>query len=233
MRGGHRALAGKLLEKLPHHVWVLCGDSEMAEGPLWEAPDKASYFGLADLTVIADVNRLGQRGPTELGWDLDAWYGRTLPTKLTEWATAPLGEVAPIAVTSPHPPFPPPPLASEAVRIGTTSLPRREPGALVATRRAFGDALKALAARPEVVGLDGEVAYSTYTAGFATACPERCFEMFISEQQLFAAAVGLAARGYRPFASTLAAFVSRAVDFIRGLLPVSWVMRPREAGSSR
>jgi transketolase len=39
--------------------------------------------------------------------------------------------------------------------------------------------------------------------------------MFIAEQQLVAAATGLAVRGYRPFASTFAAFFTRAYDFIR------------------
>ena len=36
------ALAGKCLDKLPYRVWVLCGDSELAEGSIWEALDKAS-----------------------------------------------------------------------------------------------------------------------------------------------------------------------------------------------
>src|SRR5579859_5469392 len=63
------ALAGKYLEELPYRVWTLCGDSEMAEGSIWEALDKASYYKLANLIAIVDVNRLGQRGPTELGWD--------------------------------------------------------------------------------------------------------------------------------------------------------------------
>jgi transketolase len=65
------ALAGRYLDELPYRVWVLCGDSEMAEGSMWEALDKAAYYRLANLTAIVDVNRLGQRGPTELGWDLD------------------------------------------------------------------------------------------------------------------------------------------------------------------
>ena len=69
------ALAGKLLEDSPFHVWVLCGDSETAEGSVWEALDKASHYGLANFTVIVDVNRLGQRGPTGLEWDL-ATYAR-------------------------------------------------------------------------------------------------------------------------------------------------------------
>jgi transketolase len=70
------ALAGKYLERLPYRVWVLCGDSEMAEGSIWEALDKAAYYRLANLLVIVDVNRLGQRGETELGWNLDAYARR-------------------------------------------------------------------------------------------------------------------------------------------------------------
>src|SRR6187401_3454312 len=71
------ALAGKYLDELPYRVWVLCGDSEMAEGSMWEAFDKASHYKLANLIAIVDVNRLGQRGPTDLGWDLDAYRRRT------------------------------------------------------------------------------------------------------------------------------------------------------------
>ncbi len=50
---------------------------------------------------------------------------------------------------------------------------------------------------------------------FATAYPDRFFEMFIAEQQLIAAATGLSVRGYKPFASTFAAFLTQAHDFIR------------------
>src|SRR6202453_1743976 len=70
------ALAGKYLDELPYRVWVLCGDSELAEGSIWEAFDKASYYGLSNLIVMADINRLGQRGPTDLGWDLEAYQRR-------------------------------------------------------------------------------------------------------------------------------------------------------------
>ncbi|HEY8201037.1 MAG TPA: transketolase, partial [Actinomycetota bacterium] len=86
----------------------------------------------------------------------------------------------------------------------------------VATRKAYGEALAALgSARPDVVALDGEVANSTYTEIFAEAHPERYFEMYIAEQQMVAAAVGLQVRGWVPFASTFAAFLTRAYDFIR------------------
>src|SRR5918995_2212953 len=70
------ALAGKYLDRLPYRVWVLCGDSEMAEGSMWEAFQHASYYKLDNLTAIIDVNRLGQRGETMHGWDLDSYVDR-------------------------------------------------------------------------------------------------------------------------------------------------------------
>jgi transketolase len=70
------ALAGKQLDRLPYRVWVLCGDSELAEGSMWEAFEHAGHEVLANLTAIIDVNRLGQRGPTRHGWDLDAYARR-------------------------------------------------------------------------------------------------------------------------------------------------------------
>ncbi|WP_338682601.1 transketolase [Streptomyces acidiscabies] len=70
------ALAGKRLDQLPYRVWVVCGDSELAEGSVWEAIEHAGHEHLDNLTLIVDVNRLGQRGPTRLGWDLDAYAAR-------------------------------------------------------------------------------------------------------------------------------------------------------------
>ena len=70
------ALAGKYLDRQPYRIWVLCGDSEMAEGSIWEALDKASHYELTNLIAIVDVNRLGQRGETELGWNMDAYARR-------------------------------------------------------------------------------------------------------------------------------------------------------------
>src|SRR5271154_5069109 len=70
------ALAGRYLDELPFRVWVLCGDSEMAEGSIREALDKASHYKLSNLVAIVDVNRLGQRGPTELSWNIDAYSRR-------------------------------------------------------------------------------------------------------------------------------------------------------------
>src|ERR671937_986915 len=70
------ALAGKKLDRLPFHVWVLLGDSEIAEGSQWEAFEHAAYYELDNLVAILDVNRLGQRGETMHGWDLDSYANR-------------------------------------------------------------------------------------------------------------------------------------------------------------
>src|ERR1700726_1266742 len=70
------ALAGKYLDKLPYHIWVLLGDSEMAEGSIWEAFDYASHYKLNNLVGILDCNRLGQRGETDLGWNTAAYAAR-------------------------------------------------------------------------------------------------------------------------------------------------------------
>ena len=94
--------------------------------------------------------------------------------------------------------------------------PRYELGAEVATRKAYGDALAALGGeRGDVVALDGEVSNSTYAEIFRDAHPERFFEMYIAEQQMVAAAVGMQVLGWKPFVSTFAAFLSRAYDFVR------------------
>ena len=91
--------------------------------------------------------------------------------------------------------------------MAVSRLPRAKP--MVMRLKALG------AANPDVVGLDGEVSNSTYANEFAKAYPDRFFEQYIAEQQLVAAAVGMSVRHKIPFASTFAAFFSRAYDFIR------------------
>jgi transketolase len=262
------ALAAKYLDRLPSRVWVLCGDSEMAEGSMWEAFEHASHYELDNLTAIIDVNRLGQRGETMVGWNVDVYRGRAeafgwntievdghdveaidaayseaastsgRPTVLIArtikgkgvkavenqpgWhgkaldhpdeAIEELGGIRNIQVDVAKPD------AGNAHEFpgGELELPRYDVGEEVATRKAYGDALAALgAARGDVVALDGEVGNSTFAEIFAKAHPDRYFEMYIAEQQLLAAAVGLHARGWNAFASTFAAFFSRAYDFIR------------------
>ena len=70
------ALAGRKLDRLAYRTWVLCGDSEMAEGSIWEAFERAGWSGLGNLTLIVDVNRLGQTRETMLGWDLHTYAAR-------------------------------------------------------------------------------------------------------------------------------------------------------------
>ncbi|MDQ0577075.1 transketolase [Agromyces albus] len=271
------ALAGKYLDRLPYRTWVLCGDSEFAEGSIWEALDKAAHYELSNLIAIVDVNRLGQSGPTELGWDLDAyarraeafgarvlvvdghdlsaiddalgtaadptdgrptvvlaktvkgsgfsevedkpdWHGKPFPADMADRAIAELGGIRDLVLRGPRPePASATSTDASAEPAGAAAiLPRYALGDEVATRKAYGDALVALgAADPRIVALDGEVSNSTYSNAFAHAFPDRYFEMFIAEQQLVAAATGLSVRGYRAFASTFAAFLTRAHDFIR------------------
>ena len=70
------ALALERLERSPARVWVILGDSEMAEGSIAEAMARASDEKLGNLIAIVDVNRLGQRGPTAYEWDLDVYAAR-------------------------------------------------------------------------------------------------------------------------------------------------------------
>jgi len=99
---------------------------------------------------------------------------------------------------------------------GELKLPTYEKGTKVATRKAFGDALAAIgAADGQVVVLDGEVGNSTYTETFGNKFPERFFQMYIAEQQMIGASVGMQVRGWKPFSATFAAFLSRGYDFIR------------------
>jgi transketolase len=89
-------------------------------------------------------------------------------------------------------------------------------GKEVATRRAFGDALAVFGKNdPRIVVLDGDVKNSTYTEEFLKVCPDRFFECFIAEQNMVGTAMGLAAHGKIPFASTFGCFFTRAYDFVR------------------
>jgi transketolase len=74
--GAGMALNAKYLDKLPYRTYVLLGDSEMAEGSVWEALEIAAYYKLGNLVGILDVNRLGQRGETMYGHDLSVYKNR-------------------------------------------------------------------------------------------------------------------------------------------------------------
>jgi len=258
------------LDGLPGRVWVAMGDSEVAEGSVWEAMENASFHGLANLVGILDMNRLGQRGPTMLQWegdvyaaraeafgwrairidghdveaidaayreaedataptlivartekghgvsflaDKEGWHGKALSPEEAVRAIEELGGERNIAITPPKPdvrvdrePF-------GAWAETPLDLPRYD--APEATRKAFGEALVAMAARPDVVVLDGEVGNSTHTEDFMKVAPDRFVQMYIAEQEMVGAAVGLQALGKNPFAATFGAFLTRAYDFVR------------------
>jgi transketolase len=70
------ALNAKYLDKLPYRTYVLQGDSEMAEGSVWEALEIATHYHLDNLVGIVDINRLGQRGETLLGHEVSLYASR-------------------------------------------------------------------------------------------------------------------------------------------------------------
>jgi transketolase len=99
---------------------------------------------------------------------------------------------------------------------GRLPAPAYKKGDLVATREAWGTALAAVGeVDARIVALDADVKNSTFSDRFEKKFPDRFYEMFIAEQVMVGAAMGLAARGAVPFPSTFACFLYRAADFIR------------------
>ena len=147
----------------------------------------------------------------------DGWHGKALSPPQAEQAIKELGGLRAVTVSVlPPPAAPTGSLTRSSDRHAALALPSYDLGASVATRKAYGEALRALgAARSDVVVLDAEVSNSTHAEDFGKAFPDRFFEMYIAEQQLLAAAIGLNVRHWVPFASTFAAFLSRAYDFVR------------------
>ncbi|HYS82917.1 MAG TPA: transketolase [Anaeromyxobacteraceae bacterium] len=146
--------------------------------------------------------------------DKEGWHGKALSQAEAKQALAELGNPGCDLTVEPRKPRAASP--PRAAQDGAFAPPRYEVGAKVATREAFGDALKALgAARRDVVALDGEVSNSTFSDRLRKVDPARFFEIYIAEQQLVSAAVGMQVLGLRPFAVTFAAFFTRAYDQIR------------------
>ncbi len=266
------ALNAKYLDKLPYRTYVLLGDSEMAEGSQWESMQIASYYKLDNLIGVLDVNRLGQRGETMYGWDLEAyekkissfgwktlifdghsipevlaayeeavhsidqpvmligktikgkgvsfienkngWHGKTLNKEECDRALKELGEIDKSIrgeISLPEDLKPKEKAAGGSVK--KMDYPADKP---VATRKAYGTALVRIFPQfPNLVSLDGEVSNSTYAEIFKEAFPGHFFEMYIAEQNMVGAALGLSRRGRIPFVSTFGAFFTRAFDQIR------------------
>jgi transketolase len=143
--------------------------------------------------------------------DADGWHGKALDEEQAKQAIEELGGERSITITPPKPEQ----VARERAGGGADSeLPRYDKE--VATRKAFGEILAALAeGEPDLVVLDGEVSNSTHTEDFQRAAPDRFFEMYIGEQNMLGTAVGLQALGKKAVAATFGAFLTRAYDFIR------------------
>jgi len=259
------ALAMKM-DAIPARVWCLMGDSEVAEGSVWEAMENASHHGADNLIAIIDVNRLGQRGPTMLQWDLDTyaararsfgwhpievdghdvaaidaafteaegsdgpaiviaktekghgvsflanqegWHGKALSQEEADRAIAELGGPRDVSVT----PRKPEAGVSPPADVPNVVLPVYAEA--IATRKAFGETLAALAVRGDVVAIDGEVSNSTHTEDLQKVAPDRFVEGYIAEQNMLGMAVGMQVLGKVVFPATFAAFLTRAYDFIR------------------
>ena len=265
------ALNAKYIDKMPYRTFVLLGDSEMAEGSQWEAIQIAAHYKLNTLIGIIDVNRLGQRGETMYGHNLDAYKkriasfgwktividGHSFPEILNAYEKALKVRNKPVMIIARtikgkgasfledreglH---------GKAMNRDESEKALRELGAVdtsirgeiarpkdlrphpivpgkstelsyladkpVATRRAYGNALvRIFPSFPNMVVLDAEVSNSTYAELFKEKYPERFFEMYIAEQNMVGASLGLSRRGKIPFVSTFAAFFTRAFDQIR------------------
>lgn len=265
------AMNAKYLDRLPYRTYVLIGDSEMAEGANWESLQLAAYYNLNNLVGIIDVNRLGQRGETMYGHDLEAyrdrveafgwrpllidghdlnevvtayrkalesdvpvmiiahtikgkgvpffedkngWHGKALDDRQLDEASAALGPIDKTVrgVIA----FPEPNVPQAIVPGDTPAMKDYAADKQAATRDAYGNALKRIYTRfPDIVSLDGEVSNSTRAEVFEESRQSRFFEMFIAEQNMVGAALGLSSRGKLPFVSTFSAFLSRAYDQIR------------------
>lgn len=276
------AMAAKYLDKTDAKTFVLLGDSEMAEGSVWEAMEVAAHYECANLIGIIDVNRLGQRGETMLGHDVEnyrarcasfGWnaivveghdteailhayqsmigvngkptmiiaktlkgkgisfleneegrHGKTLSEEELGRATEELGEidfsvrgtialpemrddVAVDATTTAD---------SDAMSQGDVQDATYNVGDNVAIRDAYGTGLVAIMQKnAKIIVLDAEVSNSTRAESAKEIFPERFFEMFIAEQNMVGVAIGMARRGYTPYVSSFAAFLTRAHGQIR------------------
>ena len=265
------ALNAKYIDKLPYKTYVLLGDSEMSEGSQWEAMQIAAHYKLNNLVGIIDVNRLGQRGETMYGHDINAyekrissfgwetividghnvdeilgayekashvndrpvmiiaktikgkgvsfiedkngWHGKALNKEQLEQALKEMGEIDKAVrgdMAKPEdlkPEIRTPQATQKILYLADTP---------VATRKAYGNAIARIFPKyPDIVVLDAEVSNSTHADIFREKYPERFFEMYIAEQNMVGAALGLSRRNKIPFTSTFAAFFTRAFDQIR------------------
>lgn len=268
------ALAQKKLDHTHARTYVLLGDSEMAEGQVWEALQIAAYYELDNLVAIVDVNRLGQRGETMVGHDIDvyvararafgwrvvsidghniadimrvycdvigankkplmiiaktykgkgvsfledkySWHGKVLSQQEFADASRELGDIDFDVRGIIAPPDDCMHSGEKKNVAAQTHCNDIDAHDVYASRDGYGDALVAMMRDDEkIVVLDAEVSNSTRADKAQLFFPARFFEMFIAEQNMVSVAVGLAQRGYKPFVSSFAAFLTRAHDQVR------------------
>jgi len=263
---------GARMDKSATRVYVLMGDGEMAEGQVWEAAAFAAHYKLDNITVLADVNALGQSEPTMYQHDMEV-YRKKFDSE--GWATEVIDghDVAAVLAALDHAkavrgqpqailartikgngvsfvagkehwhgkPFSKDQLAAAIKEIGLaielppdpgksyarTSLPQPpnfaapappdyDPSKPIATREAYGYALKRLGAvNPHIVAISGDVKNSTFSEILEDAFPADFYQGYIAEQNIVSVGVGLAARGRVPFLDTFACFLTRAYDQVR------------------
>lgn len=259
------ALAAKL-QKRKFMTYVLLGDSEVSEGSVYEAFQLASYYKLNNLVAIIDVNRLGQRGETMLGHNVDkykerfdgfgwktividghnitqiskafnqakksskptviiaktvkgrgvsflenkeGWHGKSLNKEQLKKAIdeIPDADMSDVVIKRPK---------KSAFAFKRNKIELTKYSNEISTREAYGNALANLArADSSIIAVDAEVSNSTYSEKVKDVNPKQFVEAYISEQNMVGMALGLSIKGFNVFASSFAAFLSRAHDQIR------------------
>jgi len=262
------AMAAKLSKKT-YKTYVLLGDSEISEGSIWEAVQIASHYSLNNLIAVVDINKLGQRGETMLGHNMqsykkifesfgwkaiivdghdiiklskafdnldiikkpivilaktkkgkgisflegkEGWHGRTLTKEELEIALSEIPEEGEINFKIEKPIS----LKIKETKIKKIEESRYKKGELISTREAYGKALTLLAkADKKTIVIDAETSNSTFTSYVKKNFPEQFLEAFIAEQNMIGMSLGLSKKGFNVFASTFAAFLTRAHDQLR------------------
>mgnify|MGYP001612411675 CR=1 FL=1 len=177
---------------------------------IFEAYQKA--LQVKDKPVMLIAKTLKGKGVSFIE-DKDGWHGKALNQDELNKALAELGKIDTAlrgAVAKPDPLQPP------AQKTQKAALMNYDKTSLVATRRAYGNALTRIFPEyPNIVVLDAEVSNSTFAETFKKQYPKHFFEMFVAEQNMVGMALGLSRRNKIPFISTFAAFFTRAFDQIR------------------
>jgi len=260
------AMAAKM-QKRKFRTYVLLGDSEVAEGSIYEALELAAYYKLNNLVAIIDINRLGQRGQTIVGHNVrdyekrfkgfnvtvisidghnigqiksalkkarsskkptvilaktmkgkgvslmenkNGWHGKALSSEELKKALeeVPNPKIPKIKIQKP-----------KKISYKRKTQPFKRPtydNEDVATRKAYGKTLAELAkSNSQIIAVDAEVSNSTFSEEVKNVRPKQFIEAFIAEQNMVGMALGLSLKGFNVFASTFAAFFSRAHDQIR------------------